>query len=215
MAKPVVALDIDGTLGGYHEHFIRFAADWTGKEMPPLCEMEGGQPFFRFLGMSKHSYRECKLAFRQGGMHRSMPVFEGAVSMVRDFRRAGAEVWLCTTRPYLRYDRLAPDTRHWLSRHRIRYDGILYGTHKYADLVKNVGGAAVVAVLDDLPEQCTASATLELPTYMHDRPYNRGMLVDIPRVRNYIEDQWRDRVVEEIHRRVKECESGSSVAIRA
>lgn len=199
--KPVVALDIDGTLGAYHDHFRRFAEQWAGRAMPHIIGMRPETPFFKHLGMSKKTYRECKLAFRQGGLKRSMPVFEGGPQMTRDFRRAGAEVWLCSTRPYLRHDNIDPDTRHWLRRNRFQWDGIIFGTYKYNDLVKNVGVTRVVAVLDDLPEQCAAAQSLRLPVFLHAQPYNWG--APFPRVYNFTGDPWREEVVNEIRRRVK------------
>jgi hypothetical protein len=208
--QPVVALDIDGTLGDYHGHFWRFAQQWTGRTMRDPALMPPDIPFFRYLGMSKAAYRQCKLAYRQGGMKRSMPVYPGVSEMTKEFRRAGASVWLCTTRPYLRLDNIDPDTRHWLRRNSIQYDGMLFGTYKYRDLVNNVGVSNVLAVLDDLPEQCSAAKLLGLPAYIRDETYNKG--ADFPRVYGFttIEDPWRYAIVEEIKWRAKQWrESGS------
>lgn len=201
--KPVVALDIDGTLGDYHLHFTRFAEQWTGRLMPPPNDMLPDVPFYKHLRMSKVTYRQCKLAYRQGGMKRSMPVYPGAADMIRSFRKAGADVWICTTRPYLRLDNIDPDTRHWLRRNRIQWDGILFGTYKYRDLVQRVDSSDVVAVLDDLPEQCVAAQILGLPVYMHDQPYNKG--ADFDRVYGFGElGLWRHVITSEISRRAKE-----------
>jgi phosphoglycolate phosphatase-like HAD superfamily hydrolase len=126
------------------------------------------------MNVSKSRYREIKLAYRQGGMKRSMPMVVGADVLARDARAAGAEVWVCTTRPYLRLDTIDPDTRHWLRRHGIQYDGVLFGERKYADLRALVGSGRVVAVLDDLPEQVTTALALGLPAWLVERSYNRG-----------------------------------------
>lgn len=206
--KPVVALDIDGTLGKYHEHFTAFAEQWSGRSMPSLASMSPDCPFYRHLGMSKTTYRQCKLAYRQGGMKRSMPVFPGAVEMIRGFRRTGAEVWICTTRPYLRLDNIDPDTRHWLRRNGIQYDGILYGTYKYKDLILNVGKDRVIAVLDDLPEQCTAASALGLDVYIHDRPYNKSTEGYI-RILDFENDPWRIDVRYMIRNYIRRVKYGS------
>jgi hypothetical protein len=181
--KPVVALDIDGTLGDYHAHFTRFAEQWTGRPMPDPRDINPAQPFHRHLGMSKTTYRACKLAYRQGGLKRSMPVYDGAAEMIREFRKAGADVWICTTRPYLRLDNIDPDTRHWLRRNHIQYDGVLFGQNKYRDLSRIVPAESVVAVLDDLVEMVRQAATLGMPAYLRDQPYNRYTDV-FPRVDN-------------------------------
>src|SRR6478609_7554511 len=111
---PVVALDIDGTMGAYHAHFIRFAQAWTGKEMPSEYEPTGGVPLYKYLGISKATYRRIKLAYRQGGLKRSMPVYEGMGEFTRFVRKHGCQLWIATTRPYLSLDNIEPDTKHWL-----------------------------------------------------------------------------------------------------
>jgi len=144
---PIVALDLDGTLGDYHRHFERFAQMWTGRDIVWDAEVNG--PFYRQLGMSKAVYRQCKLAYRMGGMKRSIPMFEGAAELSRAVRGAGVAIAACTTRPYLAMSTIDLDTQHWLRRNAIKVDHILYGEHKYRDLVKSVGRSRVVCALDD------------------------------------------------------------------
>lgn len=144
---PIVALDLDGTLGDYHRHFERFAQMWTGRDIVWDAEING--TFYRQLGMSKAVYRQCKLAYRMGGMKRSIPMFEGAADLSRAVRGAGVAIAACTTRPYLAMSTIDLDTQHWLRRNAIKVDHILYGEHKYRDLVKSVGRSRVVCALDD------------------------------------------------------------------
>lgn len=169
---PVVALDIDGTLGQYHEHFRWFAELYTGKELPPDWRPEFKGSFNRALHMGKPLYREVKLAYRQSGMKRCMPTFMGAGPMTKAIRKSGAEVWICTTRPYLRLDNVDPDTRHFLRRRGIQYDAVLYGPYKYRDLVKRVGVERVVLVIDDLPEQIASARQVGLPALLRSGPHN-------------------------------------------
>lgn len=170
---PIVALDIDGTLADYHGWFLPFAELFCGKPMPDAKDINPGLPLHKHMGISKATYRECKLAFRQGGMKRSMPCYEGASELTRAIRKAGAEVWITTTRPYLRYDRIDKDTRIWMRRNGIQYDAVLYGEHKYRDLVRNVGASRVVAVLDDLPEMVMQATALGVDGIIRDQPYNK------------------------------------------
>ena len=169
--RPVVALDIDGTLGNYHLHFTRFAEGWTGRRMPDPANNTGGVPLYKWLGMAKPTYRQCKLAYRQGGMKRSMPVYPYAAEVVKQLRKQ-AEVWICTTRPYLRLDNIDPDTRHWLRRNGIQYDGVLFGTHKYRDLRSIVGVENIVAVVDDEPEQYDTATSIGIWPLLRTQPYN-------------------------------------------
>jgi hypothetical protein len=63
------------------------------------------------------------------------------------------EVWITTTRPWLRMDNVDPDTRHWLNMHFPCYDHLLYGDDKYRMLADRVDPHRVVAIFEDLPEK--------------------------------------------------------------
>lgn len=197
--KPVVALDIDGTLGDYHGHFLAFATGWFGCTFPDPKTINPGLPLWEFMHVSKAKYRECKLAYRQGGLKRTMPAYAGAAELAEAIRGAGAEVWICTTRPYLRLDNIDPDTREWLDRNRIAYDAVLFDTldgekgSKYAEL-KRQAGDRVCSIVEDLPEYLDL-ARREWPAgnggfpgmYLRDQPYNRH--VERPRCFNLYEVQ--------------------------
>lgn len=183
--KPIVAIDVDGTMGDYHGHFINFAIDYFGAEYSKdgTNSYVGNIPFSRWcmilFGVSLEEYRACKLAYRQGGMKRSMPIFEGARGLCWAVRDAGAELWITTTRPYLSLDNIVPDTVEWLRRHEIEYDGMLFDEDKYGVLAEKVDDRRVVAVLDDLPDMYDAASTRLW--YGHDVPilimghYNRAV----------------------------------------
>lgn len=169
---PVVALDIDGTSGDYHGHFTKFAEQWIGRPMPDPKEFTGGVHFSKHLGVSRSTYNTMKLAYRQGGMKRSMPAYEGIGEFTKHVRKCGVQVWICTTRPYLRLDNIDPDTRHWLRRNGLQHDAVLYGPHKYHDLARAVGADRVVVVYDDLPKMIGQAMSLGMPTVLRAQPYN-------------------------------------------
>lgn len=194
---PVVGIDIDGTLGRYHEHFLMFARGWLGHRDyaiegwpgPPGYRDRGAWwgdfdyqtvcPLHEYMGISKRTYRQCKLAFRRGGLKRSMPVYKGAQDLLSGLRRR-AWVVLCTTRPYLHLDNIEPDTVEWLRRNKMPYDAIIMGEHKYRDLKRQYGDH-VAAVLDDDPALLAQARSLSVPIpalYMvrahnshHDEPW--------------------------------------------
>src|SRR3982751_2258029 len=121
--NPVVAIDIDGTLGDYHGHFWKFARTWLGVPLDdPTDVYRGGDPYSQWFcdtyGVDVATFRTIKLAYRQGGMKRSMPVNEHAQGMMYSLAKM-AEVWVTTTRPHDRYDRIDPDTVEWLRRNDI------------------------------------------------------------------------------------------------
>lgn len=175
--KPVVALDIDGNLGDYHSHFLWFATHWFGRKMPQPSDINPGLPLWQHMKVEQREYRDCKLAYRQGGLKRFMPAYEGASDLTKSIMQMGAEVWICTTRPYLRLDNIDPDTREWLRRNNIEYDAVLFGEDKYEELARQVGINRVVAVADDLVEQINKAHDAGFQKiYLRDQPYNKQAL---------------------------------------
>lgn len=170
VVKPVVAIDIDGTLGDYHQHFIDFAEQWldvkllSGDSIRQWALYNGLDEFRDWFcetyGVDVTTFRTIKLAYRQGGLKRSMPAYPGAADLVTDTRALGAEVWLTTTRPHDRYDRVDPDTREWLRRQSFGADALLFGEHKLDDLRERVDLNRVVAVLDDQLSQVAIAQDL-------------------------------------------------------
>jgi hypothetical protein len=162
--KPVVAVDIDGTLGDYHSHFDHFASEYLDK-CPQGKDYDAHLGPYRDWFSSRFDvtidiYRQVKLAYRQGGMKRTMPIFQGAQALCWSIRDAGAELWITTTRPYLSLDNIVPDTVEWLRRHEIEYDGMLFDDDKYTQLWNRIDHRRVVAVFDDTPELYDAANAL-------------------------------------------------------
>lgn len=149
--KPVVAVDIDGTLANYHGDFLQFAERYLDQQF--RSDYMGDEEMHVFMGLPLEEYREVKLAYRQGGGKRMMPIFEGAVELMARLRNMDVEVWITTTRPFQRLDSTDPDTRFWLKRHNLPYDHLLYHEDKYRVMSESVDPGRVVAVVDDLPEQ--------------------------------------------------------------
>lgn len=178
--KPIVALDIDGTLGDYHGNFLGFAKLYFGRTFPDSYTPNPGLHLSEWMGLDKREYDDAKLAYRQGGWKRWMYCYLGAAELTWRIQDAGAEVWICTTRPYLRLDNVDPDTREWLSRNEIHYDAVLFDRvdskgSKYEELARQAEGR-VCAVVDDLPEMVEAAVSAGLtfsPPILRDQPYNR------------------------------------------
>lgn len=182
--KPVVAIDIDGTLADYHEHFINFAVAWLGQgsSKPRGSRAFDGSEAHRdwfvwAMGVDVTTFRSIKLAFRQGGMKRTMPIFRESAETVKAVKAMGAEVWLTTTRPWERFDRVDPDTRHWLAENGIEFDGLIYDDNKMAALAERVDPSRVVAVVDDLTEELEEAHQLfdNAVTIMRKTIHNRGV----------------------------------------
>ncbi len=166
VVRPVVAIDIDGTLADYHGMLLNLACDYLGiaPQDRPEPTYDGtsnmGDWMCQTFGIDRSDYRDIKLALRQGGYKRYMPAIENVEGFMGGLERLGCEVWITTTRPYMRHDSVDPDTREWLRRHNVAYDGLLYHDDKYLRLGDYVRRDRVIAVLDDLPEQYDSAAHL-------------------------------------------------------
>jgi hypothetical protein len=181
--RPVVAIDIDGTLADYHGHLAEFADAWIGPSARYMVDQyDGSEPYWewfcRAFGVDRTTFRQIKLAYRQGGMKRTMPpladggmtpaVFVGAL-------RAHAEVWLTTTRPHDRFDRIDPDTREWLRRQGIEFDTLVYDDNKMQVLAENVDQRRVVAVLDDQEDVLIEAGRMGFHPILRRNDYNKGV----------------------------------------
>jgi len=204
--RPIVAVDIDGTLGDYHSHFIKFCDLYMQTKFP--SDYDGSVEFSEFLGLDKETYRSIKLAYRQGGMKRCMPLHVGARGFITALNRlsSGLEVWITTTRPHLRLDGIDPDTRFWLECHGLRYTNLLYHEDKYRLLADRVDKDSVIFVLDDLREQVQAAAIYfgEGKAFQLATPYNEGdrykervSMGKIPGVLDQCLRRWKER--QEVH----------------
>jgi hypothetical protein len=169
---PVVGLDVDGTLGDYYEHFRWFAELYLQRPVYIDWDFAPTMEFSDALGLDKETYRQIKLAYRQGGMKRSLPLFGGMGDAVKTIRTWGIQVWITTTRPWQRLDNIDPDTQFWLNRSFGRIDGVIYGEEKYMDLRDIVGPERILGVVDDLPENVVSAQSLGLNAALAAGPHN-------------------------------------------
>lgn len=186
---PVVAIDIDGTLGPFHEHFLEFAERYLGIEpvhygtdrLKVWNDYDGSVGFRDWFceeyDTTTAQWKDIKLAYRQGGMKRTMPAYRHGVELTRYVTGQGAELWLTTSRPAYRLDNIDPDTQEWCRRNGVAYDYMLYDDDKYERLAERVDPARVVAVLDDLPEMYDAALVRFGPDVpiLAKSPWNRGV----------------------------------------
>lgn len=169
--KPVIAFDIDGTLGNYYEHFTRFAETYWNRSLNR--GWDGIGDWEEFLGLTREEYRQAKLAYRQGGMKRSLPVYEDAKWLMNEVARDSVyDIWVATTRPWQSLDSIDRDTQWWLQINRWHVSGLLYGEDKYDQLVSRVDRERVIGVFDDLAVYANYAKNLELPVWQPTRTHN-------------------------------------------
>lgn len=175
---PVLGMDIDGTMGDYYEHFRWFAELYLQRPVRIVWEFTDSGEFSEALGMDKETYRQIKLAYRQGGMKRSLPAFAGMGNAIRYIReRLEIQVWVTTTRPWQRLDNIDPDTQFWIQHNIGRVDGVIYGEDKYLDLRDIVGSERIIGIVDDLPENVVAAQSLGIRAAIaaggHNEPFRK------------------------------------------
>lgn len=169
---PVVGVDVDGTLADYYEHFRWFAELYLQRPIP-APDWSFTSEFSEALNIGKEEYRQVKLAYRQGGMKRSLPRLDEYVTpVIEQIRLDGIQVWICTTRPWLRLDNIDPDTRFWIERNLGRVDGVIYGEEKYEDLIDLVGKERILGIIDDLPENIELAESLGLRSVIRAGGHN-------------------------------------------
>lgn len=175
--RPVIGVDIDGTLGDWHTSFFNFAAAWLGIEESAskrLFTYDGSVDMATHMGLTKREYRQVKLAFRQGGMKRSMPLWPDARRLLCFLRDQGAEIWINTTRPYLQIGNLDDDTREWLRRNELPFDHLIYDDDKYAQLIEMVGLDRIAGVLEDQSEDWNRAYELGIDAVFRRTKWNHG-----------------------------------------
>lgn len=166
--RPIVSVDIDGTLADYHSHFQWFAEMFTGRFLATHAKFSDEvfdytEEFSDYLGMPKEEYRRAKLAYRQGGMKRCMPLERDARWVMNKIRDLDTEIWISTSRPWESLDNIDRDTKEWLRRNGIPYDYLIFGEDKYSQLAERVDHGRVVAIVDDLPGQVIRARTIGFP----------------------------------------------------
>jgi len=169
---PVVALDVDGVLSDYHGNFLRFAYRWLYREWHNDVDYQGDEDLASCLGITKETYRQIKLAYRQGGQKRFQREIGNVRYLTRAINELGFDLWITTTRPYNKFDNTDPDTISWLKYHEVDFRGLIYDDDKYKILRSIVGQERIVMVVDDLKVNCIKARDLGLPTYQFLNNYN-------------------------------------------
>lgn len=169
----VVAVDIDGTMAQYHRGYRDFLELYDNHQPNTLPTRWHGLGEFRdVFGLTKQQHHDRKMAYRSGGFKRWMPKFDCAVTMMQDLKKLDLEVWVTTTRPWMRMDNVDNDTLEWLRRWEIPFDHLLFDEDKYGRLVEIVDPERIIGVLDDEAEQRDRCEELNLPFVLRRSDWN-------------------------------------------
>ena len=171
-----MSVDIDGTLANYHGSLIEFVDKFWDQEFSwAFGTYDGSCDMADYYNIEKEKYRIAKLAYRQGGNKRFMPLMYGAFEFMEWLSSKPVEIWLTTNRPYLRHDNIDTDTRWWLNKNDIKFHGIVYeDSGKYEQLIATVDQERILLVIDDLPERVMEADFLGLEAFQIQTAYNRA-----------------------------------------
>lgn len=156
------------------------ACKFHNKPMPMLT-WDGEGDFEDYLGLTRKEFEAAKLAYRQGGFKRWAPAYHDELFALVKAQNACTvlhmpfELWMTTTRPYLRLDSIDPDTQFWLKNKGVNWDHLLYDEHKYLRLAEIVGPERIALVLEDIPDyvhEAVTATKAEADYYCPSRPHN-------------------------------------------
>ena len=169
---PVFVCDIDGTIADYYSHFLKFLSGYWHKPFPDNWDGTGN--WEDYLGLSQDRYRQAKLAYRQGGMKRNLPLYASALWFIDEVEKMGVDIWFATARPSQSLSNIDPDTQFWISSCGWNVKGLIFGEDKYHQLLGCVDKDRIIGVLDDLGENLQVAHNLGLPTFQVARRHNSG-----------------------------------------
>lgn len=135
MHWPVAIIDIDGVLADYPNCFYEFLATtyFVGPGNERLS-LSGAKEKYSKMKLEDREW--AKVAYRQSGVKRALPVLPGARELLDLLRASGLKIVLLTNRPYSKYYRIYPDTLEWLKANELVYDAILWTHDKGLEATK-------------------------------------------------------------------------------
>ncbi len=181
MKTKVAALDLDGVLAAYPEHWLEYL-----ERHAPLMRNTAIEEFSLVTGVPgipREEYTKLKHRYRSTGEEVNVPPLPGAVEFTHALRAQGYQIVIVSARPVDRYKRLYSDSIRWLRKHDIAYDAVLWDSNKEDRIIKDL--PIVDFVLDDDPTNVERLVKAGINAFLFDRPYNRQpQYGELPRVLN-------------------------------
>lgn len=149
-----------------------------------LSELKGGVPRSHHKLLEEH-----KDDFHSSGRFRDLPLIEGAKEGLQEAREMGFTIVLITARPQHQYKRIYSDTLHWLDKHEIPRDLLLFDKDKVDAIHRNLAPAWPVAFVEDHPRNALALASAGVQVLLYHQEHNKDVPEgpSIKRVRDWAE----------------------------
>ena len=128
--EKVCAIDLDGVLGEYPDHWLSFINLKLGTEYETLEDAK--------VDVDTLKYAQIKSEYRQTGKKKYIKPMPGAQEFLMDLKKAGYKIVILTARPYKKYFRIFADTLSWLNEIELMYDAIMFDEQKNMKILKEI-----------------------------------------------------------------------------
>jgi len=174
----VCAIDLDGVLVQYPEHWIKFINKQKSKKFRTLFDVK--------RALSNDEYLQLKHKYRETGFKMSVPIYPGANIFTRNLKSLGYSIVVLTKRPYKKYFRLFADTKISLDKKAIRYDAILFDQEKHKVIVKEF--PHLEFMIEDNRNIANEVSNWGYKCFLMSNIYNQGSIGEnVIRVNSYLE----------------------------
>jgi NTP pyrophosphatase (non-canonical NTP hydrolase) len=150
------------------DNVVADLSGWSAK----LGEARGGAPM---NDRTVNLLESLKTDFYRDGGFRDIPAIAGAPEGTRLLREAGYKIVIITARPYWQYKRIYADTLHWLQKHDVAYDLILYNKDKAEAIYEHIFPARPVCFIEDRDKHALEVAGIGVPVLLLDWPHNHHL----------------------------------------
>jgi uncharacterized HAD superfamily protein len=169
--RPIAIIDIDGVLADYPASFVQY----VNRQRGVRADYDGTYDNL-VAGMSRIDVVRWKNRYREEGFEGEhvMPTVD-AREFMGQMRALGYFLCVVTARPYATYKRMFADTLQWFTKHDIPFDAIIFHEDKQTFVLSLIDRHKQVKfAVEDHPGQARSIASLEVMTFLLDRPYNLG-----------------------------------------
>ena len=164
----IVALDIDGVLAEYPQHWINWVCSKKNNFycFSDLKQMKDNIPYSEYL--------QLKEEYRLSGEKINISEIEGAREFANKLTEKGYFIILLTARPVDKYPKVLEDTLQWLKKHQIHYDWFFMGKDKWSQVLKYF--PTLQFLIEDNAFIANEVAKFGYRVYLLDNKYNQQPL---------------------------------------
>lgn len=128
--EKVCAVDLDGVLGVYPDHWLNYLNNDLNSKFKTLEEAK--------INIDTIQYNKIKEKYRLSGDKINIPVMEGAKEFLSKLKDSGYMIVILTSRPYKKYFRIFSDTLHWLKNNELVYDSVIFDENKNMRILQEI-----------------------------------------------------------------------------